>query len=122
MPIYARAGSIIPLDPIRQYTGEPVSDPTTLKVFPGASGEFTLYDDDGASQEYLTGRGSWTRVVWNDTTRAITLEPNPPAGAVNVVTPRRFRIVLPDGAVRAVTYEGRRVVADVISPASPSSE
>jgi hypothetical protein len=80
-------------------------------VFPGASGEFTLYDDDGASQAYLTGRGSWTRIAWNDATRQVTLKPNPQAGAVNVVVPRRFRILLPDGAVRNVTYEGRRVVA-----------
>jgi hypothetical protein len=120
MPIYARAGSIIPLGPIRQYTGEPVSDSTTLKVFPGASGEFTLYDDDGTSQEYLTGRGSWTRIVWNDATRTTTLEPNPPAGTVNVVVPRRFRILLPDGVVRDVTYDGRRVVAS--PPAEPPDE
>jgi alpha-glucosidase/alpha-D-xyloside xylohydrolase len=110
MPIYARAGSIIPVDPVRQYTAEPVTDPTTLKVFPGASGDFTLYDDDGASQEYLTGRGTWTRIAWNDAAREVTLEPNPPAGAVNVAAPRRFRILLPDGTARDVTYEGRRVV------------
>jgi hypothetical protein len=79
-------------------------------VFPGASGDFTLYDDDGASQEYLTGRGTWTRIAWNDAAREVTLEPNPPAGAVNVAAPRRFRILLPDGTARDVTYEGRRVV------------
>jgi alpha-glucosidase (family GH31 glycosyl hydrolase) len=111
MPIYARAGAIIPLDPLRQFTSEPVNGPTTLKVFPGASGEFTLYDDDGTSQEYLASRGSWTRIVWDDAARTLTFEPNPPAGAVNVVSPRRFRILLPDGAVHDVTYDGRRVVA-----------
>ncbi len=111
MPIYARAGAIIPLDPLRQFTSEPVNGPTTLKVFPGASGEFTLYDDDGTSQEYLASRGSWTRIVWDDAARTLTFEPNPPAGAVNVVSPRRFRILLPDGAVHDATYDGRRVVA-----------
>ena len=55
MPIYVRAGAIIPVDPVRQYTSEPVTEPTTLKVYRGADGEYTLYEDDGISQEYLTG-------------------------------------------------------------------
>ena len=63
MPIYVRAGAIIPVDPVRQYTAQPVTEPTTLKVYRGADGQFTLYDDDGISQEYLKGRGSWTRIV-----------------------------------------------------------
>ena len=56
MPIYVRAGAIIPFDPVRQYTDEPVSEPTTLRVYRGADGEFTLYDDDGISQDYLRGQ------------------------------------------------------------------
>src|SRR5262249_59666044 len=49
IPIYVRAGSIIPLDPVRQYLSQPVNEPTELKIFPGADGNFTLYDDDGES-------------------------------------------------------------------------
>ena len=55
MPIYVRAGAIIPIDPVRQYTAQPVTEPTTLRVYRGANGQFTLYDDDGISQEYLKG-------------------------------------------------------------------
>ena len=66
MPIYVRAGAIIPVDPVRQYTSEPVTEPTTLRVYRGADGQFTLYEDDGISQEYLQGKGSWTRIAWND--------------------------------------------------------
>jgi alpha-glucosidase/alpha-D-xyloside xylohydrolase len=52
MPIYVRAGAVIPFDPVRQYVAQPATGPTTLKVYTGASGEFTLYDDDGISQSY----------------------------------------------------------------------
>jgi alpha-glucosidase/alpha-D-xyloside xylohydrolase len=110
MPIYARAGAIIPVDPVRQYTAQPITEPTTLRIYRGADGQYTLYDDDGISQEYLKGRGSWTRMTWNEKTRQLTLEPGAPAGATNVAAERRFRVLLlPDGTTRDVTYSGRRV-------------
>ena len=110
MPIYVRAGAIIPVDPVRQYTSEPVRDPTTLKVYRGADGQYTLYEDDGISLEYLKGRGSWTRMVWNDRARQLTIEPAAPRGATNVVAERTFRVqLLPEGTTRNVTYGGKRV-------------
>lgn len=113
MPIYARAGAIIPFDPVRQYTSEPVSQPTTLRVFPGADGRFTLYDDDGVSQEYLAGLGSWIRMTWNNGARQLILEPRAPAGATNTRATRVFRIQLPDGTSSEITYTGRRVAVTV---------
>jgi alpha-glucosidase/alpha-D-xyloside xylohydrolase len=112
MPIYVRAGAIIPVDPVRQYTGEPVTEPTTLRVYRGADGRFTLYADDGTSQDYLTGggRGSWTRLTWNDRIRRLTMEPGAPAEATNVPGQRLFNVqLLPDGATKRVTYRGTRI-------------
>jgi alpha-glucosidase/alpha-D-xyloside xylohydrolase len=110
MPIYVRAGAIVPVDPVRQYTGEPITEPTTLRVYRGADGQFTIYDDDGISQEYLNGRGSWIRMAWSDRSRELVLEPGAPRGASNVVAERRFKVLmLPDGATREVTYAGKRV-------------
>ncbi len=79
LPLYARAGSIIPLDPIRQYTSQPVTEPTTLRVCPGADGTFTLYDDDGQSLGYRDGsdpKTIWIRFRWDDANRRLTLEPD----------------------------------------------
>ena len=42
MPIYVRAGAIIPIDPVRQYTSEKVNEPTTLKIFSGANGQLYI--------------------------------------------------------------------------------
>ncbi len=54
MPLYVQAGSIIPLQPVMQYTEERPVDELTLRVYPGM-GEFTLYEDDGKSFEYREG-------------------------------------------------------------------
>ena len=110
MPIYVRAGAIVPVDPIRQYTAQPITEPTTLKVYRGADGNYTLYEDDGIRQEYLKGRGSWTRIVWNDRSRKLTLEPGAPAGSSNVATKRTFKVqMLPEGTIKEVTYSASRV-------------
>jgi alpha-glucosidase/alpha-D-xyloside xylohydrolase len=109
MPIYVRAGAIVPVDPVRQYTAERVAAPTTLKVYRGADGEYTLYEDDGISQDYLKGRGSWTRLAWNDGTRQLTIEPGAPRGATNVPVQRTFKVELvPEGTTKDVTYTGTR--------------
>jgi alpha-glucosidase (family GH31 glycosyl hydrolase) len=110
MPIYVRAGAIIPVDPVRQYTAEPVAEPTTLRVYRGADGAFTLYDDDGTSQDYVRGRGTWTRLAWDDRRMTLTIAPGAPAGATNLPARRRFRVVvLPDGPTRTVDYAGAPV-------------
>jgi len=79
LPLYARAGAIIPLDPVRQYTSQPVAAPTALRVSPGANGTFTLYDDDGQSLGYRDGSDTktiWIRFRWDDAARRLTIEPD----------------------------------------------
>jgi len=114
MPIYVRAGAIIPVDPIRQYVDEVVTAPTTIRVYGGADGEFVLYDDDGKSQEYVKGRGQWTRFAWDDKARRLTIEPAAPRGATNVAGPPRTLTVqlLPEGGTRDVTYRGQRLIVN----------
>ena len=70
MPLFVRAGAIIPLDPVRQYVDEPVAEPTTIRIYRGADGSFSLYHDDGISQKYLQGAGTWTKFVWHDAPRS----------------------------------------------------
>jgi alpha-glucosidase (family GH31 glycosyl hydrolase) len=107
MPIYVRAGSIIPVDPIRQYTAETVSEPTTIRVYRGANGNFTLYEDDGISQEYLRGRATWTQFTWNDAARRLTIASAAPPRSAPVNVARKFRIqLMPEGTIREVDYSG----------------
>lgn len=110
MPLYVRAGAIVPTDPVRQYTAQPVTEPTTLTVYAGRDGACTLYTDDGVTQEYLQSRGTWIRMTWNDRARRLTLEPGTPRGATNLPAARRFRVrLLPSGATKDIDYEGTRV-------------
>ncbi|MEO5819811.1 MAG: TIM-barrel domain-containing protein [Vicinamibacteraceae bacterium] len=110
MPLYVRAGAIVPFDPVRQYTSQPVTEPTTLRVYAGADGEFTLYADDGISQDYLAARGTWIRMMWNDRARRLVLEPGAPKGATNLHSTRTFRVLLlPSGTTRDIRYDGKRV-------------
>jgi alpha-glucosidase (family GH31 glycosyl hydrolase) len=111
MPLYARAGAIIPLDPVRQYSDQRVYSPTTLRVFRGDNGEFILYDDDGRTDDYLAGEATLTRIVWDDAESRLTVEPAAPSrrSAAN----RRFVIeLIPTGQSRRLTYLGRRVTID----------
>jgi len=113
MPIYVRAGAIIPFDPVRQYMSEPVDGPTELKIFPGANGDFTLYDDDGESPRYLSGSDTktvWIHFRWNDSMRRLTIEPDSrmkkwPGGA------RQFAVeVIGSSATpQKIEFRGKRV-------------
>lgn len=112
MPIYVRAGGIIPVDPIRQYTGEVTTEPTTIRVYTGADGQFTMYEDDGISLEYLKNIGNWIGLTWNEKKHSLTVEPAAPKGSVNKPAKREFIIkLLPAGKTQKVTYDGKKVVA-----------
>jgi alpha-glucosidase (family GH31 glycosyl hydrolase) len=77
MPLYARAGAIVPMGPVRQYTAEPPNGPSTVTVYPGADGSFALFEDDGTSFEYR--RGGWMGVTfrWTDRSRRFTMALTP---------------------------------------------
>jgi alpha-glucosidase len=74
MPIYVKAGAIIPVGPVKQHTSEASDEPLTLRVYPGADGSMTLYEDDGVSFDYE--KGSFTRIEgsWNDSLRTLSLK------------------------------------------------
>src|SRR5437762_14340501 len=79
MPLYVRAGAIVPVDPVRQYTSQAVDELTTIRIYPGADGSFTMYDDDGHSLGYQNGtdeRQVWIRLEWDDVRRRLTVSPD----------------------------------------------
>ena len=64
MPIFVRAGAILPLAPPMDYSDQRPSDPLTLEVFAGKPGSFRLYEDDGTSLDYRSGGYSWTPLTY----------------------------------------------------------
>jgi alpha-glucosidase (family GH31 glycosyl hydrolase) len=73
MPLYVRAGAILPIGPVKQYTDERVDAPITVQVYPGTNGAFALYEDDGKSFDYR--RGDWMGIDmrWDDRERRLRL-------------------------------------------------
>jgi alpha-D-xyloside xylohydrolase len=73
MPLYVRAGSIVPFGPELQYTDEKPADPVTLYVYTGADGSFTLYEDDGTSYGYEKGEFARIPLRWDEKARTLTV-------------------------------------------------
>ncbi|WP_295799467.1 TIM-barrel domain-containing protein [uncultured Microbulbifer sp.] len=73
MPLYVKAGSILPTGPEIQSTADSLNTPLTLNVFTGADGHFEIYEDDGVSYGYENGEWSRIPVSYNDTTGQLTI-------------------------------------------------
>ncbi len=73
IPLYVRAGAILPHDPVRQYTAQKVDGATELRVYPGANGAFLLYDDDGISFDHRKGNFTLTQLTYNDANRTLSI-------------------------------------------------
>ena len=74
MPVYVRAGAVLPTAPVRQYTSENVDGPLTLTVFPGANGSRFVYEDDGETFDFRGGAFMRVEVHWDDAARNLTLQ------------------------------------------------
>jgi len=72
IPVYVRAGTILPLGPIVQSTDEMPGGPLDLQIYPGKDATFTFVEDDGESTQYLKGAFRKTTFTWNDATRELS--------------------------------------------------
>ena len=106
MPLYVRAGAVVPFGPVKQHTGETSEEPITLLVHPGADGDGMLYEDDGKSFAYR--RGSFSRFDFHWSDAAQTLRIHQTHGPTET---RRFAVKLVGvGSARLVTVDGRKAV------------
>ena len=73
MPLFVRAGSIVPTGPEIQYTREKPNAPITLNVYTGADGSFSLYEDDGVSRQYLNGAFARIPMRYDESSATLTI-------------------------------------------------
>lgn len=73
LPLLVRAGSIVPMGPVEQYADEKPNGPIELRIYPGADGGFTLYNDEGDNRDYEKGKSSNIRIAWSNSDRVLTL-------------------------------------------------
>jgi alpha-D-xyloside xylohydrolase len=73
LPLYVRAGSILPLGPEMEWSTEKPEDPIELRVYPGADGDFTLYEDENDGYNYEKGVYATIPMHWDDAKHALTI-------------------------------------------------
>ncbi|MCC8407778.1 glycoside hydrolase family 31 protein [Mucilaginibacter sp. UR6-1] len=73
IPLFVKAGSIIPFGPDQQYTQQVKNPVITLRIYPGADADFNLYEDDGESYHYEKGAYSVIPIHWDDRNGTLTL-------------------------------------------------
>jgi len=71
IPLFARAGSILPLGPTLQFTDEKPADPIELRVYSGADADYALYEDDGTSYSYEQGARATIPLHWENVTKML---------------------------------------------------
>ncbi len=107
IPLYVRAGSLLPLGPVKQYVSEKVDEPLSLSVYPGADASFLLYEDDGSSFNYRKGEWMGMQMAWNETARKLHLQLAPGS---RMLSPERRAINVTLGdETRSVTFEGKPI-------------
>jgi alpha-glucosidase (family GH31 glycosyl hydrolase) len=74
LPLYVKAGTILPIGPVKQHTQQASSEPLILRIYPGADGAAALYADDGITYGHLKGQFSRILLTWNDQQRVLTLK------------------------------------------------
>jgi len=77
LPLYVRAGAILPMAPLRQYTAEKVAGPLVFTIYPGADGNFSLYEDDGESFNFHHGEFMRIQLKWQNSSRQLSMQLSP---------------------------------------------
>lgn len=93
MPIYVKAGSILPMGPEVQYAGEKPWKTLEIRVYPGADGDFVLYEDELDNYNYEKGLYSTIAFHWDDSKKVLTIGDRK-GEFPDMLKDRQFRIVL----------------------------
>ena len=108
IPLYVKAGSIIPVGPQVQYATEKPWSHLELKVYAGANGNFILYEDEFDNYNYEKGVYTEIPISWNNTSRKLTIGAR--KGAYEgMLKNRKFTVTLQDGTQKNVDYNGKAI-------------
>lgn len=100
IPLYIKAGSIIPFGPKVQFATEKKWDALEIRVYPGANGEFTLYEDENDNYNYEKGAYSTIKFQWNEKSRTLTIGKRN-GSFKGMLASRTFNIVFVDANKKA---------------------
>ena len=120
IPLYVKAGSILPVGPKVQYAAEKQWDNLEIRVYPGADGEFTLYEDENDNYNYEKGIYSTITFTWDDSKKALTISDRK-GSFPEMLIERKFNIVsvtkingtgmsTVEKFDKVITYNGKKVL------------
>lgn len=115
-PLYVRAGAIVPMGPVVQYATERPDAEYEVRIYPGADGKFTVYEDDNETYNYEKGQYATYDLIWNDTSKTLSVSAR--KGSYPGLVPSRklnFVLVTADNAAgigtgtttRTLVYDGK---------------
>lgn len=104
IPVFAKAGSILPLGPVKQHAAEKSDTPLTINVYPGADACFNLFEDDGLS---VDGSSSTIPFTWDDSSRTLTIGKR--QGSFEGMEDIRTFNIAVAGTEKSIRYDGRKV-------------
>jgi alpha-D-xyloside xylohydrolase len=120
LPLFVRAGSIVPMGPAMEWTTEKAEDPLEVRVYAGADGDFTLYEDENDGYNYTKGTHATILLHWDDAAKTLTVGARE-GSFPGILAKRTLRVVLVGKGrgvgigesaepVRNVTYTGEQLV------------
>jgi alpha-D-xyloside xylohydrolase len=74
IPLYVKAGSIVPMGPYIQYASEKAADPLEIRIYSGANAGFVLYEDENDTYNYEQGKYSTIDMSWNESEKTFTIK------------------------------------------------
>jgi len=109
IPVFVKAGSILPWGPAVQYSSEKPWDNLEIRVYPGADGTFTLYEDEGDNYNYEKGAFTEIPFAWNESKRELTIGTRR-GHYRGMIKNRQFRVVvIGESGEHTVKYNGKSV-------------
>ncbi len=119
MPLYVRAGAILPMGPELEWSTQKPADPLEIRIYRGADGNFTLYEDENDNYNYEKGAYATIAMHWDDAKQTLTMGDRK-GRFPGMLQSRTFRITFvgenhgtgfePDGKPdKVVSYSGRAV-------------
>jgi alpha-D-xyloside xylohydrolase len=121
IPLYVKAGSVIPIGPDVQYAEEKKWDNLEIRIYPGANGRFVLYEDENDNYNYEKGAYSTITFTWDDAKRTLTISDRK-GSFPGMMQNRKFNIIIvstgkgvgentSNQADKIIAYEGRKITA-----------
>ncbi len=106
LPLYVRAGSIVPTTEVAEYTDAQVGLPVTFHVYPGSDADFVLYEDEGDNYNFEHGAYTTIPLHWNE--QAQTLSVGKRKGSYSGMLPRRTFVVSTPKGTKSIEYTGKK--------------